>query len=98
MASMRSVLKPWLLMIIFLLVGFLMFVTASEDPPDSTNDFAEFETEGDEDEEETQTTTEEGSSLYNITISLAFSVVLSHLFMAYFLKILKYFANNLDLK
>lgn len=60
MASIRSVLKPWLLIIVFLLVGFLMFVTATDDPPDVSNDFAEFETEGDEDEEESQTTTEEG--------------------------------------
>ena len=39
-------------MIFLLLVGFLTYITATDEPDDSVNDFAEFETEGDEDEEE----------------------------------------------
>lgn len=70
MASMRSVLKPWLLMIVFFLVGFLMFVTASDDPPDTSNDFAEFETEGDEDEEETQTANGEGIFIASFSLNI----------------------------
>ena len=55
MASVRSYLKsfrPILIMIFLLLVGFLTYITATDEPDDSVNDFAEFETEGDEDEEE----------------------------------------------
>lgn len=39
-------------MIFLLLVGFLTYITATDEPDDSVNDFAEFETEGDEEEEE----------------------------------------------
>lgn len=57
MASVRSYLKPFrplFIMIFLLLVGFLTYITAT-DEPDNSNDFAEFETEGDEeDEEETE--------------------------------------------
>ena len=55
MASVKSYLKPFrpiLIMIFLLLVGFLTYITATDEPDDSVNDFAEFETEGDEDEEE----------------------------------------------
>lgn len=39
-------------MIFLLLVGFLTYITAADEPDDGVNDFAEFETEGDEEEEE----------------------------------------------
>lgn len=55
MASVRTYLKPFrpiLIMIFLLLVGFLTYVTAMDEPDEGVNDFAEFETEGDEEEEE----------------------------------------------
>jgi len=55
MASIRTYLKPFrpiLIMIFLLLVGFLTYVTATDEPDEGVNDFAEFETEGDEEEEE----------------------------------------------
>ena len=55
MASVRAYLKPFrpfLIMIFLLVVGFLTYVTATDEPDDGVNDFAEFETEGDEEEEE----------------------------------------------
>lgn len=59
MASVRGYLKllrPWFLMLLMLLVLLITYVTATEDNveagSDSSNDFAEFEQEGDDDEEE----------------------------------------------
>ena len=60
MAVLRGsikLLRPWLIMLLMILVLFINYVTATEkiqEPvSDSSNDFAEFEQEGDDEEEET---------------------------------------------
>lgn len=59
MAAIRGsfkLLRPWLIMLLMVLVLFINYITASQKVPepasDSSNDFAEFEQEGDDDEEE----------------------------------------------
>lgn len=62
MAALRGsfkLIRPWLIMLLMVLVLFINYITATEkvqeQVSDSNNDFAEFEQEGDDEEEEAPT-------------------------------------------